>query len=114
MADRIENIQKSFALLPVYENSKERNEERKRFNDNRRQGFQRRRNFADVSAIQHESISVSDNMKLSFSVNKETGETGAIVFNSKENTSRSADFGEVTKASEQVFSRSGIVFDKRG
>ncbi len=114
MSERIESIQRSFALLPIDDNSRDHNGEKKNFENSRKRNVQKKSSVKEYIRTEQEEVAVHDNMKLSFAINRNTGETGAILFDSNSNTSRMANFGEVTKASEKVFDRTGIVFDKRG
>ncbi|MBS4027592.1 MAG: flagellar protein FlaG [Ignavibacteriales bacterium] len=110
MPNVVETIDHSYAVPTINDQSKNRQQEQKHSSP----VIKKKKKKIDEGVLdENEIVEIVDKLKLTFSVNKETGETVASVEDGKTKKSRDIEFSEVSKASENILERRGIVFDKR-
>jgi hypothetical protein len=109
----VESIEKNYLLYPVDGHNAQRN----RQHDNKQENPHRKRK--EIISIESEQKtneivdSSNTNVTLLFGVDKISGEAEALLFDKNNNTSRSINFEEVTRANDNIIERRGIIFDKR-
>ncbi|MBM4166374.1 MAG: hypothetical protein FJ218_05600 [Ignavibacteria bacterium] len=115
MPRQVDGVEAYHGVVSIGENTRENAKQSKREKNQRRKtqnNFSKRSSSAGTSN-KEVYAEVMKNMKLSFSFEEETGNSKAELENTDTKVSRTLEFEEVTKASENLFERRGVVFDKR-
>ena len=107
----VDTVQRGFAILPTDGQTNAKKDKHNR--DERKSPQKNVRKSEQDSPEQTIVAPVPDNLNLTFSYNKETGETETSLLNGETRFLREVQFDEVAKANEQVYERRGIVFDKK-
>jgi|GEM_PF-1566238 hypothetical protein len=114
MPRQVDGVEAYYGVVSIGENTHEnaRHSKREKHQRKKTQSNFSKRSSADTSK-KEVYADVMRNMKLTFSFDEETGNSRAEVENADTKVSRTLEFEEVTKASEHLFERRGVVFDQR-
>ncbi|MEK7263009.1 MAG: flagellar protein FlaG [Bacteroidota bacterium] len=111
----VESIERKYSIVPVNENNGDNGRQKKEEKKSKSQRNTKTSNIVEAtpSTVSDYNGFIKENVSLLFSLDKSTGETEAYVVDKSNNTIRSIDFDDVTKASEKIYERRGVIFDKR-
>jgi hypothetical protein len=109
----VESIEKNYLLFPVDERNTQRN---RQHNNRQEKPHRKKKEIISLESEQktNEIVDISNtSVTLLFGLDKISGEAEALLFDKNNNTSRSINFEEVTRANDNIIERRGIIFDKR-